>query len=122
MPENKKIMAYDAGLLNYLITPVNRKAATMGKHGVDSAGVQWQEGSSLHAWVDYQRGKSAMNVGALDAYAVKIVRMNYTTQLNERSRIKYDGKLWQIMPGTFNANFRQNSLQFLMQQINEKDV
>lgn len=75
----------------------------------------------MHANVGYQKGKSAMNAGALDAYAVKIVRMNYTSAINERSRIKYQGKIYQIMPETFNGNYRQNTLQFLMQLVNEKE-
>ena len=110
-------MAYQSGFLEHKIVPLNRKAATVGKYGVDSAGVQWQEGDELPANVDYQRGKSAMSAGALDAYAVKIVRMNWTDQLNERSRVKFDGKVYQIMPETFNGNFRKNQLQFLMQLI-----
>lgn len=110
-------MAYQSGYLEHIIIPLNRKAATVGKYGVDSAGVQWQEGDELPANVDYQRGKSAMSAGALDAYAVKIVRMNWTDQLNERSRVKFDGKVYQIMPDTFNGNFRKNQLQFLMQLI-----
>ena len=114
-------MSYPAGLREQFITPLNRKAATVGKYGVDSAGVTWEEGTPMHANVDYQKGKSAMNAGALDAYAVKIVRMNFTSAINERSRIKYDGKIYQIMPETFNGNYRQNTLQFLMQLVNEKE-
>ena len=114
-------MSYPAGLREQFITPLNRKAATVGKYGVDSAGVTWEEGTTLRAFVDYQRGKSAMNAGALDAYAVKIVRMNFTSTINERSRIKYNGKIYQIMPETFNGNYRKNTLQFLMQLVNEKE-
>lgn len=113
-------MPYDSGFRHEFIIPLNRKAATVGKYGVDSGGVQWEEGNPLHANVDYNRGKRAMNAGALDAYAVKIVRMNFTDKINERSRIKYQGKIYQIMPETFNANFRDNTLQFLMQQVNDK--
>ena len=113
-------MPYDSGFRHEFIIPLNRKAATVGKYGVDSGGVQWEEGNPLHANVDYNRGKRAMNAGALDAYAVKIVRMNFTDKINERSRIKYQGKIFQIMPETFNANFRDNTLQFLMQQVNDK--
>ena len=114
-------MSYPAGLREDFITPLNRKAATVGKYGVDSAGVTWEEGTTMRAFVDYQRGKSAMNAGALDAYAVKIVRMNFTSAINERSRIKYEGKIYQIMPETFNGNYRKNTLQFLMQLVNEKE-
>ena len=114
-------MSYPAGLREDFITPLNRKAATVGKYGVDSAGVTWEEGTTMRAFVDYQKGKSAMNAGALDAYAVKIVRMNFTSTINERSRIKYNGKIYQIMPETFNGNYRKNTLQFLMQLVNEKE-
>ena len=114
-------MSYPAGFREDFITPLNRKAATVGKYGVDSAGVTWEEGTTMRAFVDYQKGKSAMNAGALDAYAVKIVRMNFTSAINERSRIKYNGKIYQIMPETFNGNYRKNTLQFLMQLVNEKE-
>ena len=114
-------MSYPAGFRENFITPLNRKAATVGKYGVDSAGVTWEEGTPMHANVDYQRGKSAMNAGALDAYAVKIVRMNFTSTINERSRIKYNGKIYQIMPETFNGSYRKNTLQFLMQLVNENE-
>ena len=99
-------MGYSAGFLHEIIIPLNRKAAAVGKYGVDSGGIQWEEGPCLHANVDYAKGKSAMNAGALDAYAVKIVRMRYgaTAVINERSRIKYQGKVYQIIPETFNAN------------------
>ena len=73
----------------------------------------------LHANVDYARGKSAMNAGALDAYAVKIVRMRYnaTAVINERSRIKYDGRVYQIIPEMFHPNHYDDTLQFHMQLI-----
>lgn len=114
-------MGYSAGFLHEFIIPLNRKEAKVGKYGIDSAGVEWEEVGCLHANVDYQRGKSAMNAGSLDAYAVKIVRMRYTTCFNERSRVKYLDKTYQIIPETWNANHREDTLQFLMQLVvNEK--
>ena len=110
-------MGYSAGFLHDIIIPLNRKEAKVGKYGIDSAGIEWEEVGCLHANVDYQKGKSAMNAGALDAYAVKIVRMRWTNVFNERSRIKYDDKVFQIIPETFNANRHTNTLQFLMQLI-----
>ena len=110
-------MGYTAGFLHEMIQVLNRKEAVAGKYGLDSAGIEWEEVGCLHANVDYQRGKSAMNAGSLDAYAVKIVRMRYTTCFNERSRIKYLDKVYQIIPETFNVNKKENTLQFLMQLI-----
>ena len=118
MGRNKaKSMAYSAGFLHDIIQPLNRKEAVAGKYGLDSAGIEWEEVGCLHANVDYQRGKSAMNAGSLDAYAVKIVRMRWTNVFNERSRVKYLDKTYQIIPETWNANHRENTLQFLMQLI-----
>ena len=110
-------MAYTAGFLKDLVTILNRKEAVQGKFGLDSAGIEWEEVGCLHANVDYQRGKSAMNAGSLDAYAVKIVRMRWTNVFNERSRVKYQDKTYQIIPETWNANHREDTLQFLMQLI-----
>ena len=118
MGRNKaKSMAYSAGFLHDIIQPLNRKEAVAGKYGLDSAGIEWEEVGCLHANVDYQRGKSAMNAGSLDAYAVKIVRMRWTNVFNERSRVKYLDKTYQIIPETWNANHRENTLQFLMQLV-----
>ena len=100
-------MGYSAGFLHDIIIPLNRKEAKVGKYGLDSAGIEWEEVGCLHANVDYQRGKSAMNAGSLDAYAVKIVRMRWTNVFNERSRVKYQDKTYQIIPETWNANHRE---------------
>jgi head-tail adaptor len=112
-------MAYSSGFLHDLIMPMNRKEAVQGKFGLDSAGIEWVDACDkpLHANVDYQRGKSAMNAGSLDVYAVKIVRMRWTNVFNERSRVKYQDKTYQIIPETWNPNRRENTLQFLMQLI-----
>ena len=102
-----------------MIQVLNRKEAVPGDYGIDSGGIEWEEGPCLHANVDYAKGKSAMNAGALDAYAVKIVRMRYdaTAVINERSRIKYDGRVYQIIPEMFHPNHFDKTLQFHMQLI-----
>ena len=110
-------MAYSAGFLHDMIQVLNRKEAKTGKFGIDGGGVEWEEGPCLHANVDYARGKSAMNAGSLDAYAVKIVRMRWTNVFNERSRVKYLDKTYQIIPETWNANHSENTLKFLMQLV-----
>ena len=100
-------MGYSAGFLHDMIQVLNRKEAKTSKFGLDGGGIEWEEGPFLHANVDYARGKSAMNAGALDAYAVKIVRMRWTDCFNERSRIKWRDNIYQIIPETFNANRRE---------------
>ena len=110
-------MGYSAGFLHDVIQVLNRKEAKTSKFGIDGGGVEWEEGPCLHANVDYARGKSAMNAGALDAYAVKIVRMRWNSIITERSRIQWQGKTYQILPETFNACHQDDTIQFLCQQI-----
>ena len=110
-------MAYTAGFLKDLVTVLNRKEAQQGKFGLDSAGIEWENMGCVHANVDWQRGKSGMTAGALDSYGVKIVRMRWNNIITERSRIQWQGKTYQILPETFNADRQGNTIQFLCQQI-----
>jgi SPP1 family predicted phage head-tail adaptor len=110
-------MAYSTGLLKHRVTILNRREAQEGKFGLDSAGIEFEPAATVWASVDFAKGKSALNAGALDAYAVKMVRMRWNTIVNERSRILYAGKTYQILPETFNPDRQENTIQFLMQQI-----
>jgi SPP1 family predicted phage head-tail adaptor len=114
-------MAYTSGLLKHRVTVLNRTEAQQGKFGLDSAGVEFESAGTVWASVDFAKGKSALNAGALDAYAVKMVRMRWNTIVNERSRIQWQGKTYQIVPETFNPDRQGNTIQFLCQQvINDK--
>jgi len=114
-------MAYTSGLLKYRVTILNRTEAQQDKFGLDSAGVEFESAGTVWASVEWAKGKSALNAGALDAYAVKMVRMRWNTIVNERSRILYGGKTYQIVPDSFNADRQENTIQFLCQQvINDK--
>ena len=110
-------MAYTSGLLKHRVTILNRREAQQGKFGLDSGGVEFESAGEVWASVDFAKGKSALNAGALDAYAVKMVRMRWNNIVNERSRILYGGKTYQIVAETFNAERQENTIQFLMQQI-----
>ena len=110
-------MSYTAGMRKHRIKVLNRKEAEMGTYGKDSSGVQWEETCCLWASVDFQRGKTAMSAGAIDAYAVVLVRLNYSNQINMRSRIAYDGQVYQIIPETFHADRQENIIQFNAQVV-----
>lgn len=111
-------MAFTSGFLKDRVTILNRKEAQQGKFGLDSAGIEWKIAAcGIHANVDWQRGKSGMTVGALDAYGVKIVRMRWNNIVTERSRIQWHGKTYQILPETFNPDHQGNTIQFFCQQI-----
>lgn len=115
-------MGYSTGLLKEHIKVLNREAQTVGVYGVDSAGIGWTVSACLYASVDWARGKSAMNAGALDAYAVVIVRMRWTSKINMRSRIEHNGVTYQIIPETFHEDFQGNTIQFQAQAIVNEDT
>ena len=110
-------MAYTSGLLKDRVTILNRKEAQQGKFGLDSAGIEFEPVGTVWASVDWQKGKSGMTAGALDAYCVKIVRMRWNSIITERSRIQWHGKTYQILPETCNPDHQGNTIQFLCQQI-----
>lgn len=110
-------MGYSSGMRRFRIMIQNRKEQTTGKFGIDSRGVEWENTVCMWADVSWAKGKSGMREGSLDVYAVKMVRMSFTPQINERSRIVWNDKLYQIIPETFNADFQRNEIQFHMQLI-----
>ena len=112
-------MAYSAGMRRYRITIQNRKEQTSGSYGIDSQGVEWKDVVTLNAAVSYQKGMHAMREGSLDAYAVKMVRMNYSPQVTMRSRVVWQGQTYQIIPETFDSDFKNNEIQFHMQLVVE---
>ena len=110
-------MPYSSGFLKDRVIILNRKQSQQGKFGLDSAGIEFEPAAPVWANVDWQKGKSGMTAGALDAYSVKIVRMRWNNIITDRSRIQWQGKTFQILPETFNANRQEDTIQFLCQQI-----
>ena len=110
-------MAYTSGILRFMIQVQNRKAATGSRYGIDGDGIEWEDGDILHANVTWAKGVKAMNAGALDAYTVMEVRTRWTDKITMRSRVKFDGNVYQIIPETFHQDKMENTLQFHMQLI-----
>lgn len=110
-------MSYPRGFLRDRIAILNRTTPTDGRNARDSAGIGWQTAATVWANVDWSRGKQAMNAGAIDAYAIIIVRTDCHPFINERSRIQHDGKTYQILADTFHPDRHQNQLQFHAQQV-----
>lgn len=108
---------YAAGMRNYLITIVNRTEAQAGRFGLDSAGIEWQDGPTIHASITWAKGVRTLNAGAIDAYGVILVRIDYNNIINMRSRIKWDGQTYQILPETFHPDKIANTIQFNAQVI-----
>ena len=110
-------MGYSSGFLNKRILVQNRKAAVQSKFGIDSNGPEYEDTVCLHANVGWKKGLGGLHEGALDVYGVVEVRMRWTNQVNERSRIVYEGRTYQIIPETFHPDRQDNTIQFLAQVI-----
>lgn len=110
-------MAFSSGFLKHRITIQNRKAALSSKFGLDSTGPEFEDTACIWASVDWQKGKAGMHEGALDCYGVVMVRARWTNKINERSRMVYEGKTYQILPDTFHPDRQENTIQFLAQVI-----
>lgn len=112
---------YSSGLRRDRITILNRAQETVGRFGIDSDGVQWQTGPTVWASVTWTKGMRALNQGAIDCYGIVMVRLNYTTAISARSRIIYDNDTYRVLPETFHADRRQNTIQFNAQLIIDDD-
>lgn len=110
-------MGYSSGMLKDHITVLNRTKAVMGEFGLDSSGTEWEETGCYHASVTWNKGMRTLQEGAIDAYGVKMVRMRWTPCINMRSRIRFDGITYEILPETFNPDRQENTIQFLAQAI-----
>ena len=116
-------MAYSTGILDRRVSVLSRTAASPSRWGRDGSGIWWKAAGTFWASVDWARGKQAMNAGALDAYAVVIVRMRWTDAVTPRSRIRLcDGTEYQILPDTFHADRRANTVQFHAQAVTEQET
>lgn len=110
-------MGYSSGLLEDRVTVLNRKEADTNRFGLDAAGIEWESYGIVDADVTWSKGKRAMNVGAIDAYAYILVRMRWHGIINMRSRIVYNDQQYAIIPETYHADYRDNTIQFNAQLL-----
>ena len=105
-------MGYSADMLEFIIGVYNRTEQTQNEFGIDGAGVDWKLERMLHCNITWAKGSTAMRVGALDAYTEILVRMPWNKIINMRSRIEWNGLMYQIKPNTFHALRREDTIQF----------
>lgn len=110
-------MAYSTGILKHKIIVQNRKAATQGKFGLDSQGIEWEDTCCIWASVGFVKGLRAMREGAIDVYGIVMVRTRWTDKITERSRIVYEGRTYQILGETLHTDKQENIVQFNAQVI-----
>ena len=56
-------MGYSAGFLHDIIIPLNRKEAKVGKYGIDSAGIEWEELAVTRNTIASAEGETFCKVG-----------------------------------------------------------
>ena len=110
-------MSYASDILVERIIIQNRTKAESSDFGLDGAGVKWKDTSCVCASVTWTKGMRALNAGSLDVYGIVLVRMRWTSEVTMRSRIIYNGDVYQILPETFHADKHDNTIQFNAQII-----
>jgi len=108
---------YSSGMRKDRITILNRKKAKTSDFGLDGNGIEWEDVGCVWAAVDWAKGMRTLNAGAIDAYGVVLVRMNWNCCITMRSRIRHDGQVYQILPETFHADKRGDTIQFTAQAV-----
>lgn len=100
------------------ITILNRTQQTTGRWGIDSKGVGWEERGTFWANVTWVKGMSAMREGSADVYGMIMVRMRWNNVVKRTSRVKIDGVIYEIQGETFHPDYRANTIQFTMREVN----
>lgn len=108
---------FSSGMRLFRVKILNRTDAVSNPYGLDAGGVKWEEVAEVWADVTFAKGKAPMNAGALDAYAVEMVRMNWNSLISMRSRVVYNNTTYQILPDTFHPDKHGNTIQFHCQAI-----
>ncbi len=103
-------MGYTAGLLDKRVTILNKAVP-------DSFGqtTRYEADCTVWAGVTWSKGVKALHEGAFDAYDVILVRMRYTCKVSRDSRLKIEGKTYQIL--SLNSDRRANQIQITAQEI-----
>ena len=110
-------MSYTAGLLRDRIDILSRTQYQADDFGLNASGMDFSKVATVWADVSWAKGKQALNAGSIDVYGVIMVRMRYTTLIDERCRITHNGKTYQILADTFHADFHDNEIQFQAQAV-----
>lgn len=105
-------MAYTSGILNKRVEILNKVAPEGSTFGTTT---KYEPVACVWADVTWSKGTKSLREGALDAYDVVLVRMRWNTIVTRDSRLRHDGKTYQIL--SLNADRRENQVQITAQEI-----
>lgn len=103
-------MAYSSGMLNKRVEILNKVIS----EGFGTT-TQYEPVTCVWADVTWSKGTKSLREGALDAYDVVLVRMRWNTIVTRDSRLRHEGKTYQIL--SLNADRRENQVQIIAQEI-----
>lgn len=105
-------MAYSSGLLNKKVEILNKVAPEAAGFGDTT---RYECVACVWADITWSKGTKALREGALDAYDVVMVRMRWNKIVTRDSRLRHEGKTYQIT--SLNADRRENQVQIIAQEI-----
>jgi SPP1 family predicted phage head-tail adaptor len=113
-------MGYSAGMLDRRVTILNRLKQVVGRFGIDSDGVGWEETGTVWCNVSWVKGLSAMREGSADVYGMLLIRMRYNKMVNRNSRVRFDGVIYEVLGDTFHTDRRADTIQFTAREVYEE--
>ena len=107
-------MGYTSGILNKMVTILNKKGASKTGFGETTT---YEAVGCVHANVTFSKGVKSLREGTLDSYDTVLIRMRFTTQVTRDSRLECEGVTYQVM--SLHADRRENIVQITAQEVNE---
>ena len=107
-------MGYTSGILNKMVTILNKKDASSTAFGETTT---YEAVGCVHANVTWSKGVKALREGVLDAYDTVLIRMRWNNQVTLDSRLECEGVTYQIL--SLHADHCDNSIQITAQELNE---
>ena len=103
-----------AGILTEKIYPLN---VTVTRGPIGEQLETWTTGAFLWARVTYARGARALNYGEAWMSNQISVLIRYTERINDRSRLRWNGRLYQI--DSFNGSRGEGTITITASRIDE---
>ena len=108
--EKTRIMAYQSGFRNHLVTIRNKVVAT----GFGDT-TQYQDVKTVHAAKTWKHGAKGLREGTLDAYDKVLFRMDWNDIVKRDSLLVCEGKTYQIL--SLDGEYQKNEIEILAQEV-----
>lgn len=103
-----------SGYFEDRVTVLNRAESTQGDFG--RIGGDYVEGNTHWCKVTFNKGAQALREGAIDAYLQVMIRMRWHKDINEDTRFKFNGRIYQQTTPPIISK-RANEIQITAQEV-----